>query len=420
MRPMNRRTMLASSAGVSLSTLAGARRAEAQNAGPLQIICMVPLSGPFAATGIGRDAHSGAAIAAKHINAKGGVRGRPIEIVLRDSKGDTAEIVAAGREFASQGKNLFLSGMYTAEALAMIPILSEFNALQLVIGGLGMAVTHERYDPHNFRCVANAYQISVGQARLAATRFPTVASWGGLIQDNPAAASVYEVFVKVATKEYDRIGKRPSFRDPVRIKAGALDSRNQAAELTAANIDGLCSVITGQDSVNFYKAANAFGLTKKTKVVVDASNGFGFAKAMGKNEPSNFWVFDNFYHELYKNSPLAQSLYKDYVAETKDPYPQGYIVLGYNAVQAYAQSIAAANGATDTPTLMKILESGQQFDGAAGKLSFRKEDHQILSDLNFLRFGPTDKEPGFEVVEAVKFSGADLVEPAAPGTAFNT
>src|ERR1700687_5709465 len=77
-------TVLATFAGV---LAAGAPQAQTKD--PIKVGLIQPLSGPVAASG--SYITNGARIAADRVNAKGGVLGRPLELVIEDNKSDPAE-----------------------------------------------------------------------------------------------------------------------------------------------------------------------------------------------------------------------------------------------------------------------------------------------------------------------------------------
>src|SRR5437764_12300683 len=84
----------------------------------------MPLSGPAAVYGV--PVTKGAEIAVADINAKGGVLGRKLELLSRDSKASPDEAVRLARELIIKNEVEFLSGTLTsAEAPAVSTIAKE-------------------------------------------------------------------------------------------------------------------------------------------------------------------------------------------------------------------------------------------------------------------------------------------------------
>ena len=74
----------------------------AQMKDPIKVGLIQPLSGPIAAAG--SYITNGAKIAVDRINAKGGVLGRPLELVIEDNKSDPAETRNAAEKLIVRDK----------------------------------------------------------------------------------------------------------------------------------------------------------------------------------------------------------------------------------------------------------------------------------------------------------------------------
>jgi branched-chain amino acid transport system substrate-binding protein len=114
----HRRWLAALWAAVALAPLAAAA------ADPIKIGFPMPLSGPTAVYGV--PISKGAEMAVADINAKGGVLGRKLELIPRDSKANADEAVRLAREMIIKDNVDFLSGTLTsAEAPAVSTIAKE-------------------------------------------------------------------------------------------------------------------------------------------------------------------------------------------------------------------------------------------------------------------------------------------------------
>lgn len=82
------------------------------------------LTGPAASFGVG--IRRGAEIAVDDINAKGGVRGKKLQLIVRDSEHNPVKLVAQHRELVErEGVVALLGGTNSAEMLAVAPILND-------------------------------------------------------------------------------------------------------------------------------------------------------------------------------------------------------------------------------------------------------------------------------------------------------
>lgn len=91
---------------------------------PLRIGWLAALTGPSSAPAIGFD--RGVRFAVDAINASGGVKGRKIELVVRDTQGDPTKAVNAVQEMISRAKVHAIYGpTNSGEALASTPIMAR-------------------------------------------------------------------------------------------------------------------------------------------------------------------------------------------------------------------------------------------------------------------------------------------------------
>ena len=91
---------------------------------PIKVGCLAAMTGPSSAPTIGFN--RGVTFAADAINAAGGVKGRKIEIVMRDTQGDPTKAVNATQELISQAKVHAIWGpLNSGEALATTPIMAR-------------------------------------------------------------------------------------------------------------------------------------------------------------------------------------------------------------------------------------------------------------------------------------------------------
>jgi branched-chain amino acid transport system substrate-binding protein len=108
-------------AAFALSLITGAA---AQSTIPIGLV--QPLTGAFAAAGT--DVVNGAKIAADEINAKGGVLGKKLELIIEDTKSNPTEAAAVAEKLIVRDKVPVLMGASASTAtLAVMPKLMEYK-----------------------------------------------------------------------------------------------------------------------------------------------------------------------------------------------------------------------------------------------------------------------------------------------------
>jgi branched-chain amino acid transport system substrate-binding protein len=116
---------------------------------PIKIGVIQPLSGPVAASG--NYVRMGAEIARDWVNARGGVGGRKIELVIEDNKSDPKEAASAAEKLIVRDKVPAIMGAWgSSMTLAAMPKLEEYGVPMVVETSSAASVT-KRGNPWVFR-----------------------------------------------------------------------------------------------------------------------------------------------------------------------------------------------------------------------------------------------------------------------------
>src|SRR5689334_24217408 len=129
--------------------------AAASAADTIKIGYPMPLSGPASVYGV--PVVKGAEMAVQEINAAGGVLGRKVELLTRDSKASADEAVRLARELLIKDNVDFLSGTLTsAEAPAVSTIAKENKIVFVAPTAKTMLLTApQNLHPYVFRIASN-------------------------------------------------------------------------------------------------------------------------------------------------------------------------------------------------------------------------------------------------------------------------
>src|SRR3954452_23714991 len=117
--------MLLTRRGLALAAAAaGLARPARAEAEPIRIGWLAALTGPLASPSIGFD--RGVRWATDEINGRGGINGRMLEIITRDTQGDPTKAVNATQEVISRFKVHAIWGpTNSGELLATTPIMAR-------------------------------------------------------------------------------------------------------------------------------------------------------------------------------------------------------------------------------------------------------------------------------------------------------
>src|ERR1700761_7579797 len=125
--PLTRRQALASAAAAVASTLAKPAIAAKE---PILVGYLPALTGPSSSTGIG--INRGVQLAVQEINAAGGIDGRQIELIVRDTQSDPTKAVNGAAELSrAQKVSAVVGPVNSGESLAVVPLLARTNTPQV-------------------------------------------------------------------------------------------------------------------------------------------------------------------------------------------------------------------------------------------------------------------------------------------------
>src|SRR6476659_32303 len=131
---VDRRTILKTGAAIAAVQLTSPFLLKARGETPVRIGMVDPLTGVYAAIAQGEVV--GAKFAAEEINKKGGILGRPVELLIEDSANDVGTGVQKTRKLIERDQVSFIIGdVNSGIAIAMAQVTSEKKVLHIVSGG---------------------------------------------------------------------------------------------------------------------------------------------------------------------------------------------------------------------------------------------------------------------------------------------
>jgi branched-chain amino acid transport system substrate-binding protein len=363
---MQRRTLLTALAVVALLAPVAA---EAQK--PIKVGMPMPLSGPPAL--FGEPASKGAQMFVDEINAKGGVLGRKLELVVRDSKADANEAVRVSRELILKENVDFLVGTLTSAEGPAVSVVAKENKIVFIapIPKTDQLTAADKLHPYVFRVAATTTMEGRSAAEIVAkwpvTKVATIAF------DYAYGQDVTKAFVEHIKK------LKPSVQivDQQWPKLGEQDYNPFINAQMAKKPEAVVSSIWGGFFVTYSKQARALGFFDAIKynfIGLGEAGSPETTKSMGEDYPVGIW--GNSYDAFYWDT--APTAHKDYTARLskalKDEYPSSWAIQGYIGMQFLSEAIKKANS-TDSDKVAKAL-LGLSVDTPAGKLTIREKDHQ--------------------------------------------
>jgi ABC-type branched-subunit amino acid transport system substrate-binding protein len=342
----------------------GGSATSAPDRGPLKVGLLTSLSGSASLFGVPtRDA---AQLAVDQINAKGGVEGRKLTLVVGDDASDPKTGNTATNKLVNSDKVDVLVGMHssaTRDAVKSIP--ERAGTLYLYTpayeGGdcaddlfeFG-EIPNQQLDPtipymmqktggKTWYIVGNDY---VWPHDLADSAKKTIEANGGTV--------VGETFVPLGTSDFASVASKVKQADP----------------------DLIFAPLVGGDAVAFVKTAASFGIRAEYLTPLMEENtvaGIGAKDAKGVNTALSYF------------SDVPTNANQAYLAAYKEKFgakapPQTSLSEGvYEAINFWAKAAEKAKS-TDTDKVAAALE-GLSFDGPRGKVTMDPESHHVTQNM---------------------------------------
>jgi branched-chain amino acid transport system substrate-binding protein len=352
---------------------AGALPFAASAADPIKIGFPMPLSGPAAVYGV--PTTKGAEIAVADINAKGGVLGRQLELLTRDSKANADEAVRLARELVLKNDVDFLSGtLSSAEAPAVSTIAKE-NKIVFVapIAKTIQLTAPANLHPYVFRISSNTdIEGRTGAAIMA--KWANVKRVATIAPDYAYGRDAVGAFIAQLKK------LRPDIEivDQQWPKLGQSDFTAFVTAQMGAKPDAIYCDVFGGDFITFAKQAAPLGYFKAVdNRLVDGGEvgAVDATLALGADYPVGIWA--NAYDPVIwptDEPPEHKAFIEHLKAAMKSDTGSGWAIQGYSAIVAITDAIKKA-GSTDSDKVSKAL-MGLTFDTPVGKRTINPATHE--------------------------------------------
>jgi branched-chain amino acid transport system substrate-binding protein len=318
----------------------------------------------------GQPSMLGGQLAEKDINDKGGVLGRPIQLIVRDCKATPDEATRVARELILKEKVEFLVGGFTAaQGLALSEVGKTEKIIYIAPVSKSTAMTDpDKLHPYVFRAAANTNTEGRSAAVfMAKNPLKRIYTLGPDYEYGQMVTKAFVEWIKKIKPDVEIVGQGWP-------KLGEADFTPFITALMAAKPDAAFLALWGGDFVNFAKQAKPYGFFEKVKVVAGGEGGCPETAISLKDDlPLGITTnsYDLFY---YPNTPEHKAYVERLKAFTKQEYPPSWAITGYVAVHFLAEAIKKANS-TDTMKVIKALE-GLTIDTPIGKQTMRAKDHQ--------------------------------------------
>ena len=363
--------MIRSSKYVPAAALAVALLGGPAGAQTIKIGVNEPLTGAFAASGT--YVVNGARIAADEINAKGGVLGKKIELVIEDNKSNPTEAAAVAEKLINSDKTPVMMGAWGSSlTLAVMPKLMEYETPMVVETSSSGKITTSG-NPYIFRISppsaveAVAFRNIVDKLDLKKVDF--------LVINNDWGRGTAEDFGKMFKEKGISVGLVET------MDQGAQDMSAQLAKIKGSDAETVI-VTTAVDQLTLiFKQAAALGMKKRIITTGGSQNPDQIIAQAGAaaNGTMHLTTFLPWFPEKTPNPEATSYFISEWKKRGFDFAGCTESFRGYDGIRTAAAAIEKAGKAE--PAAIKAAMWDIKVKGLNGDIVFRKS-------------GPEGKESG--------------------------
>jgi branched-chain amino acid transport system substrate-binding protein len=401
---INRRTILKTGVAVGALQIAAPYIVKAQGEQAIKIGVDNPLTGIY--TALGKNENIGMELATEQANAKGGILGRKIELVIEDSTSDKTDVaVQKARKLIQSDKVNFLIGnVNSSQASAISQVAAELKTPHIVPGGHADVITGTSCQWTSFRvCNTGAMQgnamakplVNIGKKIYI------------IAQDYAFGHSLADGLSKAAKEAGGTIVGTDFF------PLGTTDYSATLIKARGANPDVLVDLAAGDDGINSLKQAVQFGIDKQLHLA-GMQQELEVLEGLPPEARTGTWLFEWYWHQPSNVAGVA-----DFVAAIRkktNKVPTARTWFGYAALWSFV--LAANNAKSIEPVkvchALEGLKLPPEVACQPGEPFYRAEDHQLVPAVfvgHAQAKGAKDPEDLFVVDQVVQ--GPSFMPPAS-------
>jgi branched-chain amino acid transport system substrate-binding protein len=391
--PLTRRQALQSGAAAIATAIAKPAIAAKE---PILIGYLPALTGPSSSTGIG--INRGTQLAVDEINKAGGIDGRMLELVTRDTQSDPTKAVNGAAELTHGKATVVFGPLNSGESLAVVPLLARANTLQVHPCWVDALTDAKKY-PMCFRNAPTNQQIGGAANRyvLEVLKHKKVAVISDTTGYGTASVNAYVPMLKAKGAEVVYQGN---------VDAANPDLKPELLRMQAAGTEAIMpwSVNAGFLS----RIINTRGqMGWDVPIVGQTTLGSGQTKAL--LEKPEYWakVYPNNFRPVCFTSdgklPDRTNAFVDRLKSAKIEASDTllwWIALGYDSPRMIAEAMKAVG--PEPEKLVDYLNKMKTFGGVYGDISFTPDRHDgypdeqvVMVEANSLKDGAFKLAPGY-------------------------
>ena len=366
---LDRRTFVKAGAVAGLAQFAAPFIISARADAPIKIGMIDPLTGVYAAPA--QNEVTGAKLAVTQINAKGGILGREVELLVEDSANDVGTGVQKARKLTERDGVQFLIGdVNSGIALAIAQVSNEKKVLHIVSGGHTDGITGKDCHWNVYRVCNTTKMEANAVAELVFKKYGK--KWHFITPDYAFGHTLQEA----AEADLKKFGGTMTGNELTPL--GTTDFSAYLIKARAANPDVLLVLPQGSDMINCMKQIAQFGIEKQLHVA-GLQQELESLEAMPPEARVGDWIYE--WYRKQPGVPGVEKFVADISKVNSGKVPTARHWFGYTSAWTFAL-VANREKTLDAVKLAKALgdfELPAEVKLQPNKCYYRKGDHQLMT-----------------------------------------
>ncbi|MFB6077741.1 MAG: ABC transporter substrate-binding protein [Halarchaeum sp.] len=342
---------------------------------PVKIGALLPLSGPFAATG--QENQRGLKIGAQYLD--GQIMGRDFEIVYKDNKSDPNASVQGARELVEQENvDAIIGPASSGNSIAVMEYIAASGKVPLIPTTASSTEARDKCNPYTFFIwPSNRHTVPVGVDFIQ--KLPNY------VDRDIDPSKVHFVSLDYSLGQNNLELTKQAMSDvggevtgSTLVPIGESDWSSYISEIANSDADVVTGILTWGAAAKLIPQATSYGLTEDKTMMFNSGKPVGQYAASTMPKDCVGWYGTHFYNPA-KESDINTEFQDLYGGLDSNLLPNSVAGGGFEILRSVAAAMEAQNSAAVDDVLNGL--SGLSWDSIFGEISYRESDHQSKLDF---------------------------------------
>jgi branched-chain amino acid transport system substrate-binding protein len=402
----DRRSVLKGAVAAGAVQIASPFIIQARGETPVRIGMVDPLTGVYAATA-GNEV-IGAKLAIEQMNAKGGILGRPVELLVEDSANDVGTGVQKTRKLIERDQvNFIIGDVNSGIAQAIAQVTNEKKILHIVSGGHTDTITGVDCKWNVYRVCNTTRMEANSVSELLVSKYGK--KWHFITPDYAFGHTLH----KACADNLAKLGGTLTGNELTPL--GTTDFSAYLIKARTASPDVLILLVQGSDMINCLKQVVQFGIDKQIHVA-GTQQELESLQGLPPEARIGTWMFEWYWKQ--PGVPAVAQFVADIRKVNGGKIPSARHWFGYASAMTFAL-VANQEKDIDSVKLARALRNFElppEVKLQPNKCYYREGDHQLMTSAFVGSAQSTGKDDPDDLFQVDQVIAGDKTAPSVADT----